>query len=520
MIRDEHLKRYILSKYNKHINKELNTITLCIYRNLSKKFIKNERVVFENETISGRVYSRNKDKYSIFLENGTVVANVKYEDLRRIDIINGEVILGFLKYITVDTPFGIRLLKGHVFDELFTDSNIYRELRRKGRFYKSKDKILKNIKLNSVEKLHKNYKSEKIQDSLKGISIINYGEIDDIKKQVLRNCDPEELKRLMNTNIFHDISPEERLIIEEKDPNLLEKVFKIFSFIKKYCDEKVSSDITLSKLIKSFKEPTYNSEVIGEVHDMLIDNLRKESEDKGLDQLLYNIKSVVDSLPNDENEQEIRRKNDIGLKTWKIKARAFLWDLQQETGNITIYSYYVMLSKKKTHDIEEAVRVRISILEFLISCYFTTNIFRDIILKELRDLEHWEIECLELEMNIKQIESAKQNTAKQIEEVGDAQHNITQIMDIKAGDRRDRLKRKLREIKKKIVYNKTKTDIGVINQARFSFIDGCVYACRFKKFYLPKRETLLKIATFYVPNDKIENVAFTNLQNVIEIIYQ
>lgn len=509
MIRDEHLKRYILCSYNKYINKELKAITCLIFNNLSKKFIINEKVLFTKEAMFGNIIRRSKDKYSILLENRLIVDNAQYENIKRAEYITTEMIFSFLLNVTCDTPFGIKLLKRQIFDELIPIKTVVRDNRRtnyiRSRLFNTKSKLLTEVKMSSEFEIKAKKENKTNTRDLKKGLIIDYEKIRNLKKKTAPNLTPDEIMKL-NKNVLYMISNEETFKIEDLNGNLIEKLFKIFSFIKNFCDEKISSNLTITKLVKLLRETTYNSDVIGDVHEMLIDNLKMEIEKNGFVRLMDNIKSVVDSLPDEEIFEEIKRKNDIGLKTWKIKTRSFLWDLQMKTQNKTIYSYYSMLSKKKAFDLNEALRVRIYILEFLISCYFTTNMFRDIILLELKDLERLEAQSVELEKNLKLNEES-----------------INRVEDVELKSKlcltRDNLKRELHNVKRSIIYNPTKAEIGTINQVKFTFIDEKIYASKGKKFYILKQETLDRIASYYVPTDKIEGLALAYLKNVIEIVY-
>jgi hypothetical protein len=510
MIRDEFLKRFIVFQYNKHIDKDMKTISFLIHKSLSRKFLRNEKVRLIKESRYGNIINRHNKKYTIHMDNDTFIENVNPGDIRRLEPINPECIFNYLMFITVHTCFNVRLLKKDVFDDIFKTRNYNMNMTCESKndpiksdIKHSKEEIIRKIECNEdIKLLEISDKSIKVPEK----NLIDLSKIKQPEDNKLNKMSQEQLRKL-NINILSNITVHEKYSIENQDFQKTQKILKIFAFIKNFCGEFVPSDFNIQKLVRSLKESAYNGDAIGNVHEFLIDNLNEELEKYGILHLLNNLKSVIDSLPEDDTIGEAAKKNDIGLKTWKVKTRAFLWDLQSRTNNKIIYSFYVMLSKKKTARITEAFNVRLDLLEFLISSYFTTKIFRDVLLNELRILENLEIKVNELEKNIQNEEDNLKNNKDE---------KIIQKIQVKI----NRMRNELNKIKSAIVYNPTKSDIGTINHVKFMFIDNVIYASKRNKFYVLSRKNLENIAEFYIPTDRMESVVLKNLKNVIEAIYK
>lgn len=167
-------------------------------------------------------------------------------------------------------------------------------------------------------------------------------------------------KNYKNMDISLEIPTNEVYEIPEFDFNYVNKILRIYSFIYNFCPNKVLLNVNINKLVKSFKEPSYVSDIIGAIHGFLIENLMEEKKTIGLSNLLTNVKSVIDSITDNSISDEIHIGNEVGMRGWKLKTRMLLLEMYKNTNNKKILSYYNVLNKKSPFEPEETVNLRIS----------------------------------------------------------------------------------------------------------------------------------------------------------------
>ncbi|WUR02662.1 uncharacterized protein VNE69_02183 [Vairimorpha necatrix] len=75
---------------------------------------------------------------------------------------------------------------------------------------------------------------------------------------------------------------EAKELIDEKKKLIVDTIKTIYSHITNFYKNKILSNTSINKLIKSYKEYAYDSEIIGLIHGILIDNLYEEESNTGL----------------------------------------------------------------------------------------------------------------------------------------------------------------------------------------------------------------------------------------------
>lgn len=473
MIKDYAVKYFIFKQFIKNVRKDLNEQSANIFAILNEKFLIKEEVFYKNS--EGILLSRFDDKCDILLKNPFKKINCQLQEVTRKNKLNKEDIFETLHFLTYDTPLGIRLLKKNIYKYVSDRSSI-------------KDYVdyLKYNKNNVNISMHNLKKEENdCNEELDSYSLLNAtNDLQSEKQLTINNTEQDVLDCDFNLNI----PSSEVFTIPDFDFIYLKKLIRIYSFIFNFCSNKLPPNTTINKLVKSFKEYAYVSDIIGGIHGFLIENLLEEKQSIGLENFLKNIKSVTNSLIDEHNSKEIITGNEVGMKNWKLKSRTFLLEIYKFTKNQYILSFYNALNKKSPFDSEDTISLRISLVEFFINCYMATNIFRQVILNEAKKVKCLENKIVELEKgyNLQEERCA------------------------------DEVQSRIFGLKKKIILSPTKADIGQIGIYKIFLVNDEIFISTDNTFYVPGKNTLEDIIN---STCVIENNTINNLKDVIKYLY-
>lgn len=550
MINDSSIRLFILKNYIKYVNIDINKLSFMLYSNLKNKYLLYEEIIYNNK--EGMIYKILNDQYSIVSCNKKI--RCRYKDLMRKYKIDQTIIFDFLKLITYITPFGFRLLKKGIFRHMTTKDNIITYLQMLNNI----EEELKNK--NTIQKkesivLHKN--KERINIDANDLVVKNSHQ--DSENEINFSKKPKEHKPAYKTfkDIINNISLSEIFKIPKLDFETTIKLLRIYSFMMNFCFNKIYGNLNVFNLLRQFKEQQYLSEIIGYVHGFLIENLLKEKKNIGFECLITNIKSVMDSISEDFPSDEIVNGNEIGMKSWKTKVRNLLFDMYKFSQNKTILTFFNVLNKKSPYETEETIVMRIYLLEFLINCYMSTNIFRDVILNEINEVkkleqllknytqkseEHDNIltktqqkhenqyktefssEVKKIKINVYENDNDLTINNKKLEKTNDVYKNNKVLdksefsdIDINISNIDD--KSKIRNLLFKIVKSPAKTEIGNISNSKFILVNNQVFFIKNETIYTPSKSTLEKIIKNYESSDKAETLTILNLSNIVKSLY-
>lgn len=541
MINDSSIRLYIFKNYIKYVNIDIKRLSFVIYSKLKTKFLLYEEIIYNNK--EGMIYKISSNQLSVVSLNKKF--KCKNEDLIRKYKIDQTIIFEFLNLITYQTPFGFRLLKKGIFRHMATKDNLIPYFQ-----------MLNNISDDNKKKKALQ-KKEQIID--RKIEIFNI----DTKYPILKNTqndsvyEKKNLKKLDDhhfeyrtfKDILNTITIDEIFKIPELDFETTIKLIRIYSFIVNFCNNKIYGNLNISKLLRHFKEQQYLSEILGNVHGFLIENLLEEKQNIGFECFLTNIKSVMDAISEEFPSDDFVNGNEIGMKNWKLKVRNLLFDMWKASQNKTIVTFFNVLNKKSPYELDETIVMRIYLLEFLINCYMSTNIFRDIILKEINNvkkLENLLKTYMEKTIKIEEENNSFINYNRQIIDQKDNELDIeksefsvcvTGFNNTVDMDKKDLVsekgrnsdiennfpsfnnKSKIRNLIFKIVKSPAKIEIGNINSSKFILVNNQVFFTKNETIYIPSKNTLIKIIENYEPIDKAEALTVYNLSNIVKSLY-
>lgn len=503
MIKDYALRYFIFRNFIKHVGRDIQDLSDIIYMKIRRRFLKNEEVLIDNR--DGIIVKNVKEKYYIMMKKDHSVIKSNFLNIIRKENVDKNIIKDFILFITYDSQFGVKLLKKNIFNFVTDKSNL-------NGYAKYTKKMLENTSSDEIEGFNNQIVEKEMQ--IVPPSRVTFdkdyflGEVTppQIQKEEFE-AEPfvsKNIKNVKNFDICTEIPTSEIYEIPDFNFKYVNKILRIYSFIYNFCSNKVFNGVSISKLLRNFKEQPYISDIIGTIHGFLIENLLEEKKTIGFSNLLSNVKSVMDSVSEDYRSDDIIIGNEVGMRGWKLKSRMLLLDMYKNTNNKTILSYYNVLNKKSPFDAETTVLIRISLVEFLINCYMATNIFRDIILNEIKKVKSLENNYNELGKLLSSRKKAVQNIGKTFN------YDTESIKD---------LQNKMTELKKKIVTSPPKADIGQINNAKFFLVSDKIFISKNNVFYVPSKNTLEVILQKYLPTDKAESNTVLNLKNIIESLY-
>lgn len=503
MIKDYALRYFIFRSFIKHVDLDIQGLCDIILRKIRRRFLKNEEVLVDNR--EGLILKNVKEKYYVMMKKDHQVIKSKFLNIIRKENVDKNIIKDFILFITYESTFGVKLLKKNIFNFVTDRSNL------KG-YSKFTKKFLETTSSEELEGFNNQMVEKEMQ-------VVEPSKVTFDKDYFLEEVTPPQtqkeeieaepfvsknIKNVKNSDICLEIPTSEIYEISDFDYKHVNKILRIYSFIYNFCPNKVFNNVSISKLVRNFKETPYISDIIGTIHGFLIENLLEEKKTIGFNNLLSNVKSVMDSVSEDYKSDEVIIGNEVGMRGWKLKSRTLLLDMYKNTDNKAILSFYNVLNKKSPFDAEMTVLIRISLVEFFINCYMATNIFRDIILNEIK--------------KVKSLEHKSNEIAKLLNSRKKAVENIGETFNYDTESIKD-LQNKLADLKKKIVMSPSKADIGQINNAKFFLVSDKIFMSKNNVFYVPSKNTLEVILQKYLPTDKAESNTVLNLKNIIESLY-
>ncbi|WUR02983.1 uncharacterized protein VNE69_03196 [Vairimorpha necatrix] len=482
MIKDYAIRYFIFKHFCKNIKKEIDEMAREIFFSLKDKFLLKEEVLVNLQ--EGLVVKIFKGKFYILTKKDFRIIKCDYNEITRKPKFNINEIVETLYSVTYESPFGVRLLRKNIYECCHEKKSIIKYLN----FLKKKEDKSKKTDIELLN-IHKekatNDEAEELIDEKKKI----YNIIEDEKRgdKIINEYLEDAEVQFLDITSF--VPSSEIFKVESFEFNIVNAIITVYSHITNFYNNKILLNTSIIKLIKLYKEYAYDSEIIGIIHGILIDNLYEEKNNIGLSGIITVNKDLIDNINVNILSNEVIVGNEVGLRGWKLKTRSFFLDIYKITKNKKILSFYNALNKKSPFNPNETFVLRVFLTLFLIKCNMATKKFKANLINELKKLKELENSLLERNRNFN------------LEVRGDEDSHL------------------IDELKRKIILSPMKQKIGTLNGGEFILVNLKIFYQKNDTFYIPSKSTIEEILKKYQPIDKIEFNTCNNLKNILECLY-
>lgn len=370
MIESNIIKRLIVKTFMQNSRRRLEEIAEIVMRILNTKFFVNETVIIKESGKIGKVLRCNGDSYLISSDDGEI--EISQSSISRKSSATYDDILDILEAATTQTAFG-RILIENIFEKI-----------SKPEFGVTAKSELRKAKIEARNKVaYTNYRGPYVEEIAGGRPVprgvrgsrgeqmqsrinvesymgaaqepLKHGDMQrehNMNIEPIREINSREVNRIKKPKFEKlDISKLQPFIIENFSGDLLDKLIKIYIFLRSFKNELFPFDFTIEELASSLNDSEYASEIIFRIHSGLIMAIESEMKVRK-EKFIESVSFILDRLEEFETDmpvQSIKKRNIMTIDNWKLQTKIFIQNFSKESDDdrvLQFMGFYKKLSEK------------------------------------------------------------------------------------------------------------------------------------------------------------------------------
>ncbi|AFN83712.1 hypothetical protein EROM_090960 [Encephalitozoon romaleae SJ-2008] len=503
MIESFAIKKFIINYFIEHSQEDIDKMVLNIHRHLLRGFLMNEVVYNMKSGEYGRISRVGGARYGVVIQSkdGGHEKDCHFSDLARRDEVSASGVKGYLLGITMETPFG-RVLKENAFGSIKDSSGVMKCKVPQNQCYEGTRPLRDSQKSLDREKTQGMWPSaenagdrgamERQDDKANAVEVEKNGLTEDIDIDSILKLRDDQILRIPG--------------LERPDIESTMKILGVLVGFRSFFD---IERIDVKELAGVIIDPLYESDIVCKTHERLIEMLKAEIDNIGMDVFIENSKPCIalvfecvcsskdkkqDDLESIEEPRQVLEK-----KQWKADLEKFIKETSSQAG-IDISHIVPCIFAKDRPLSKEEIRSRLVLLELLLNMFFTTEPFREVVSEKMETSKELERRKRELQARLRKPILALDSEAS---------------LDT---DKRSEVKKELIDTMEKIFQLPTNIRIGEIDGIRFLNLNRKIYAAKERDYYLMSRDALLRLCKKYNDRSKSKRNVLVSIEQYMEIL--
>lgn len=504
MIESSAIKKFIINYFIEHSQEDIDKMIVSIHNHLLRGFLMNEMVYNMKSGEYGRISRVGGARYGVVIQSkdGVHEEDCHFSDLARRDEVSVSGVKGYLLGITIETPFG-RVLKENAFGSIKDSAGVM------------KCKIPQNQCCGGIQPSRD---SQKSLDREKGQGIKPHAESAGSGGVVERRDDKTNAMEVEKNGLIEDIDVDSILKLrddqilripglESSDVESMMKILGVLASFRSFFD---IERIDVKELAEAVIDPLYESDIVCKTHERLIEMLKAEINNMGMDVFIENSKSCMVLASECVCPSKDKRQNGLesieephqvlGKKQWKVDLEKFIKETSDQSG-IDISHIVICIFAKDRPLSKGEIRGRLVLLELLLNMFFTTEPFREVVSEKMEASKELERKKRELQVRLRKPGSLSLDTETSLDIA-----------------KRSEVKKELIDTMERIFQLPTNIRIGEIDGIRFLNLNRKIYVAKERNYYLMNKDVLLRLCKEYNGRSKSERSVLASIEQHVEIL--